>query len=58
VLIALYWMFRLSGVIGEGFDAATGPLVAFTLVFAAAPLAGLGLLLTGPARRWFTGPTR
>jgi magnesium-transporting ATPase (P-type) len=58
VLIALYWMFRLSGVIGQGFDAATGPLAAFTLVFAAAPLVGVGLLLSGPARRWFPEPAR
>jgi hypothetical protein len=56
VLIALYWLLRLSGAIGEGFDAASGPLAAFTLVFAVAPLAGLGLVAGGPGRRWFTEP--
>jgi len=56
VLIALYWTLRLSGGIGGGFDADLGPLAAFTLVFAAAPLVGLGLLTVGPGRRWFTEP--
>ena len=53
VLIALYWALRLSGLIGDEFDADGGPLAAFTLFFAAAPLVGLGLLGVGAGRRWF-----
>jgi hypothetical protein len=56
VLIALYWTLQLSGVIGSGFDADTGPLAWFTLFFAAAPLVGLGLLTVGAGRRWFAEP--
>jgi hypothetical protein len=56
VLIALYWTLRLSGSIGDGFDAEGGPLAGFTLFFAAGPLVGLGLLLVGTGRRWFSEP--
>jgi hypothetical protein len=56
VLIALYWTLRLSGAIGDGFDADAGPLAWFTIFFAAAPLVGLGLLFSGAARRWFAEP--
>ncbi len=58
LLIALYWSLRLSGAIGVGFDADTGPLAWFTLFFAAAPLVGLGLLAVGAGRRWFTEPSQ
>jgi hypothetical protein len=54
VLIALYWTLRLSGGLGDEFDAAVGPLVGFTLFFAAAPLVALGLVSVGAGRRWFT----
>jgi hypothetical protein len=57
VLIALYWAVRLSGLIGDEFDAEGAPLVAFTLFFAAAPLVGLGLLAVGAGRRWFAEQT-
>jgi hypothetical protein len=53
VLIALYWAVRLSGLIGEEFDAEGAPLVAFTLFFAVAPVVALGLLAVGAGRRWF-----
>jgi hypothetical protein len=53
VLIALYWALRLSGAIGDAFDADAAPLAAFTLFFVAAPLVGLGLLAFGAGRRWF-----
>jgi hypothetical protein len=53
VLIALYWAVRLSGLIGEEFDAEGAPLVAFTLFFAVAPVVALGLLVVGAGRRWF-----
>ena len=55
VLLALYWAVRLADLVaavpGSG-DA--GFLIGFTLFFAAGPLTGLGLLVAGPARRWFT----
>jgi hypothetical protein len=53
VLIALYWALRLSGAVGDAFDADAAPLAAFTLFFVAAPLVGLGLLAFGAGRRWF-----
>ena len=57
VLLALYWLLRLSGAVGDGLGTAeAGPVVPFVLLFAAAPLVGLGLLLVGPGRRWFDGP--
>jgi hypothetical protein len=54
VLVTLYWLVRLTGVLGEdlGPDEA-GPLVAATALFAAAPLVGLGLVGVGAGRRWF-----
>ena len=58
VLLALYWAVRLAdladAVPGSG---GGGVLIGFTLFFAAVPLTGLGLLVAGPGRRWFTdGP--
>jgi hypothetical protein len=54
----LYWMFRVLDL----FDAVPGPdpggtFAAFTLVFAAAPLVGIGLVVAGPGKRWFDGGT-
>jgi hypothetical protein len=54
VLIALYWTLRLSGALGNEFDAEGGPLAGFALFFAAAPLVALGLLLVGAGKAWFT----
>ena len=54
VLIALYWLLRLTGAVGDGLGTPEAdPVVPFVLVFAVAPLVGLGLLLVGPGRRWF-----
>jgi hypothetical protein len=56
VVLAVYWTVRLLAVLGDvaGPGAEAG-FAAFTLFFAAAPLAGLGLVLVGPGRRWFGG---
>ena len=54
LVLALYWAVRLTMILDDAPGPASGsPLVAFTLFFAAGPLVGLGLLLTGTARRWF-----
>jgi hypothetical protein len=55
VVLALYWMIRLTGALGAdlGIDE-PGPLAGSTLFFLAGPLVGLGLLAVGPGRRWFT----
>ena len=59
VLLALYWLLRLTGALGDGLGAPeAGPLVPIVLVFAVAPVVGLGLLLAGPGRRWFEGPAQ
>jgi hypothetical protein len=57
VVLAIYWAFRLVTLMDQlpGTGAPSG-LAAFTLVFAAAPLVGLGMVLAGPGRRWFDGP--
>jgi hypothetical protein len=52
VVLALYWMVRLSGLVGDGADGG-GALAASALFFAAGPAVGLGLLFTGAGRRWF-----
>ncbi|HJX42970.1 MAG TPA: hypothetical protein VJ352_04785 [Geodermatophilus sp.] len=54
--LALYWAVRLSTLDGLTEDV-LGPaavLLVGVLFFAAAPAVGLGLLLTGTARRWAT----
>jgi hypothetical protein len=54
VVLAGYWFVRLSSLADDipGPDP-TSAFLAFTLLFAAGPLVGLGMLLIGPARRWF-----
>jgi hypothetical protein len=54
VLLTVYWAIRLTAF----FDDVPGPdpsgvFVAFTLLFAAAPVVGLGLVVVGAGRRWF-----
>ncbi|HEV7186279.1 MAG TPA: hypothetical protein VGN28_00150 [Blastococcus sp.] len=57
LLLAVYWAVRLVSLMhdfpggGPG-----GGFAAFTLVFGAAPLVGLGMVVVGPGRRWFEGP--
>jgi hypothetical protein len=54
VVLALYWAVRLTVFFDDlpGPDP-TGAFVGFTLLFAAGPLVGLGMVLVGPGRRWF-----
>jgi hypothetical protein len=52
VVLALYWMVRLTGLVGHGADAG-GALAAAALFFAAGPVVALGLVLAGAGRRWF-----
>jgi hypothetical protein len=39
-------------------DDPASPVLIVTLFFAAGPAVALGLLLTGPGRRWFDGTPR
>ena len=58
IVLAIYWAVRLVSLMHD--LPGTGPgaaFAAFTLVFAASPLVGLGMLVLGPGRRWFDGPT-
>lgn len=52
LLLCGYWLLRLGGVLGDSFGSG-GVVVSFVLVFAIGPIVALGLLLGGPARRWF-----
>jgi hypothetical protein len=54
VALAVYWAVRLSMIFGDlpGPDGG-GPLVAFTVFFAAGPLVAVGLVLTRVVRAWF-----
>jgi hypothetical protein len=54
VLLAGYWAVRLTVFLDDlpGPDPSGAP-TGFTLLFAAAPLVGLGMVLFGPGRRWF-----
>jgi hypothetical protein len=63
IVLSLYWLVRLlalaDDVSGPGTDTV---LATFTVFFAAGPVVGLGLVLTGVGRRWFAaeqapGPT-
>jgi hypothetical protein len=51
VVLAVYWVVRVTGVGGEG-------VAVFALLFAAAPLVGLGMIAAGPGRRWFDGASQ
>ena len=57
ILLAVYWAVRLVAVMNDFPGGGPGGgFAAFTLVFAAAPLVGLGMVAVGPGRRWFDGP--
>ncbi len=58
VLLALYWAVRLTALADAvpGSGGGGGIAIGLALVFVAAPLTGLGLLVAGPGRRWFTDP--
>jgi hypothetical protein len=57
--LVLYWAIRLQTVAADiPGSTGAGALSAFTLLFAAAPLVTVGLVLVGPGRRWFDGTPR
>jgi hypothetical protein len=59
VVLAAYWGIRLYTVLGDvPGTLSEGAFASIALVFAAAPLAGLGLVVFGPGRRWFDGTPR
>jgi hypothetical protein len=53
VVLAVYWVVRFSALSDTG---AGQPLAAFALFFLAGPAVAVGLLVAGPARRWFDDP--
>ena len=57
IVLAVYWAVRLIAIMrdlpGAGGD---GSLATATIVFAAGPAVGLGMLLVGGGRRWFQAP--
>ena len=58
VVLAGYWAIRLISLMSDIPGAGPqGALAAFTLVFAAPALVGLGMVVAGPGRRWFDGTT-
>ena len=59
IVLAGYWAVRLVTLLNEAPGAdSSGALAAFTFVFAAAPIVGLGLVMAGSGRRWFESPHR
>jgi hypothetical protein len=58
IMLAGYWAIRLTTLLDELPGAGPqGAMAAFTIVFAASPLVGAGIVLVGAGRRWFDGPT-
>jgi hypothetical protein len=59
IVLAVYWAVRLVTFMNDipGPDS-SGALAAVSIVFAAAPVVGLGLLLSTSSRRWFESPHR
>jgi hypothetical protein len=59
VVLAAYWAARLHTVLGDVPGTVDeSAFASFALVFAVAPLVGLGLVLFGPGRGWFDGTAR
>ena len=59
VVLAGYWGIRLYSVLGDvPGTLSEGAFAALAMVFAAAPLVSLGLVLLGPGRAWFDGSPR
>jgi hypothetical protein len=59
IVLAVYWAVRLVTFMNDipGPDSSAA-LAAVSIVFAAAPVVGLGLLLSTSSRRWFESPHR
>jgi hypothetical protein len=59
VLLAAYWWIRLYTVLGDiPGTLPEGAFASYALIFAVAPLVGLGLVLFNPGRGWFDGTPR
>ena len=59
VLLAAYWWIRLYTVLGDvPGTLPEGAFASYALIFAVAPLVGLGLILLDPGRSWFDGTPR
>jgi uncharacterized membrane protein YqhA len=57
IVLVVYWAIRLTTLLDEIPGAGPqGAMAAFTIVFAACPLVGLGMVLFGAGRRWFEVP--
>lgn len=59
VLLVAYWWIRLYTVLGDvPGTLPEGAFASYALIFAVAPLVGLGLVLLDPGRGWFDGTPR
>jgi hypothetical protein len=59
ILLAAYWWIRLYTVLGDvPGTLPEGAFASYALIFAVAPLVGLGLVLLDPGRSWFDGTSR
>jgi hypothetical protein len=59
ILLAAYWWMRLYTVLGDvPGTLPEGAFASYALIFAVAPLVGLGLVLLDPGRSWFGGTSR
>jgi hypothetical protein len=59
VLLAVYWAARLLILLDDiPGDDPQAPFLVVAMFFATGPAVALGLLLTGPGRRWFDGTPR
>ena len=59
IVLAIYWAVRLVTLVNEAPGAdSTGALAAVTIVFAASPVVGLGMVAAGSGRRWFESAHR
>jgi hypothetical protein len=58
IVLAGYWAIRLVTLLNDIPGAGPqGALAAFTILFAAPAVVGLGMVVAGPGRRWFDGTT-
>jgi hypothetical protein len=59
VVLAGYWGIRMYTLLGDVPGTIDeGAFASFALVFAGAPVVGLGLVVLGPGRQWFDGTAR
>jgi hypothetical protein len=60
IVLAVYWAIRLTTLMNDlpGGSGGEGAFVAFAIVFAAAPVVGLAMVVVGAGRHWFESPQR